>query len=144
MESAEGNQHPSQLPPGHPFARGVELFNNGDFFGAHEIWEELWRNSPEPSRSFYQGLIQIAVALHHLKRHNMVGFRRLVSQGTQKLTPYLPEYEGVHVLEFLSRLAKLTEQVEREFRDHRELSAGIATIETNMSGIQIALIHPVN
>ena len=32
------------------YLRGVELFNRGDYFDAHEVWEELWLDSPSADR----------------------------------------------------------------------------------------------
>jgi predicted metal-dependent hydrolase len=45
-------------------ARGIELFNRGQPYEAHEAWEERWvmlpRDSPE--RALLQGLIHLAAA----------------------------------------------------------------------------------
>ena len=43
---------------------GVDLYNNGFFWEAHEAWEGLWRAAPPESlpRCFLQGLIQCAAA----------------------------------------------------------------------------------
>jgi Domain of unknown function (DUF309) len=49
------------------FLRGARLFDDGAFFEAHEVWEEHWRGATdETERRFYQGLIQVAAALHKL------------------------------------------------------------------------------
>jgi len=55
------------------YLQGIERFNRGEYFESHEVWEGLWRREPEPPRSFYQGLIQAAVALHHLRCGNLTG-----------------------------------------------------------------------
>ena len=53
---------------------GLLLFNEGKFYDAHEVWEDLWRATSDPvMKTCYQGLIQAAVGLHHLERRNMVG-----------------------------------------------------------------------
>ena len=46
------------------FAGGVELFNEGKFWDAHEAWEQVWREREEESRIFLQGIIQAAAAFH--------------------------------------------------------------------------------
>ncbi|MEW5744944.1 MAG: DUF309 domain-containing protein [Nitrospirota bacterium] len=62
--------------------RGIELFNNGDYFEAHEEWEEEWLNSADPERKrFIQGMIMIAAALHHYKRKELRGTERLLERG---------------------------------------------------------------
>jgi predicted metal-dependent hydrolase len=53
--------------PGDPFERGARMFDQGDYFEAHEAWEERWRiSSDESERRFLQGLIQVAAAFHKL------------------------------------------------------------------------------
>jgi hypothetical protein len=50
------------------FRRGVELFNKGEFWKSHEAWELIWKRHFEPSRIFFQGLIQLAASYHQLQR----------------------------------------------------------------------------
>ena len=44
--------------------RGVELFNEGLFWEAHEAWEALWLELEDDPRLFVQGLIQLAASYH--------------------------------------------------------------------------------
>jgi predicted metal-dependent hydrolase len=53
--------------------RGVDLLNRGDFFAAHEVLEDVWRAAPTRHKPFLQGLVQVAVALHHYSTGNRVG-----------------------------------------------------------------------
>src|SRR5438552_2172913 len=39
---------------------GINFFNTGRYFQAHESWEDLWRETKGPLRLFYQGLVQAA------------------------------------------------------------------------------------
>jgi len=64
---------------------GINFFNSGHYFEAHEVWEDLWRETTGNLRLFYQGLIQTAVGLHHLSRGNMVGARAQLSKAIPKL-----------------------------------------------------------
>lgn len=49
------------------FREGVAAYQRGQYYEAHERWEELWRVEPEGLRKrFLQGLIQVAAALHKL------------------------------------------------------------------------------
>ena len=65
------------------YLKGIEYFNNCDFFEAHEAWEELWTEYSGPARKFYQGLIQVAVALHHFGNGNIRGATQAVRQQPQ-------------------------------------------------------------
>ena len=48
-------------------ARGGELFARGEFFAAHEAWEEIWRSNDPAPRELFQALVQMAAAFHHLR-----------------------------------------------------------------------------
>lgn len=83
---------------------GVELFNACDFFEAHEVWEHLWQEYQGPSRKFYQGLIQTAVALHHFGNGNLGGAKKLFHSSRNYLQPYGPLHEGVNITKLLAEM----------------------------------------
>lgn len=59
------------------FLSGIQLFNDGEFFEAHEAWEEAWNLATGPKARFYQGLIQAAVTLEHINRDNPRGVQKV-------------------------------------------------------------------
>lgn len=77
------------------FLEGVELFNGGRFWHAHEAWEKLWLVEREETRPFLQGLIQLAAAYHHLQRGTLSGAVRLFDSALVKLAPYPSFFCGV-------------------------------------------------
>jgi predicted metal-dependent hydrolase len=83
------------LPPA--LRQGVEEFNRAYFFEAHETLEDLWRGTSGPLRLFYQGLIQLAVALYHLSNGNRRGALNLLGKGLDKLTAYQPTCQNIDV-----------------------------------------------
>lgn len=88
------------------FLDGVRYFNDCDFFEAHEAWEELWTDYQGPSRKFYQGLIQVAVCLHHFGNGNARGAIKLYHSSRAYLEQYPAQYEGVDVAKLLSELER--------------------------------------
>ncbi|MGH9709894.1 MAG: DUF309 domain-containing protein [Candidatus Acidiferrales bacterium] len=76
------------------FRQGIILFNSGEFFKAHEVWEELWLVATETDKLFLQGMIQIAAAFHHYTRGNVNGTRSLLEAGSEKLGKFATEYRG--------------------------------------------------
>jgi uncharacterized protein len=65
---------------------GRAAFNRGEFFEAHERWEDVWRLLAGPERTFVQGLIQIAAGLHHLQGGRLAPAARLLRKGLAKLS----------------------------------------------------------
>ena len=52
------------------FINGIRLFNNKEFYDAHEFWEKLWLEYHLPDKKFIQALIQLTVAYYHLSTGN--------------------------------------------------------------------------
>ena len=77
--------------------QGVEEFNRAYYFEAHETLEDLWRGTSGPLRLFYQGLIQLAVALYHLSNGNRRGALNLLGKGLDKLAAYQPTCQNIDV-----------------------------------------------
>ena len=71
---------------------GIQQYNDGYFFEAHETLEELWLPSPWPTRRFLQGLIQLAAAFVHLMRHEYPGTVRLLGHAIEKLEEFPADY----------------------------------------------------
>lgn len=87
------------------YLKGIEYFNDCEFFEAHEAWEELWTEYRGPARLFYQGLIQVAVALHHFGNGNIRGAKKLYLSSSKYLEPYRPQYIGLDLDHFLAKFA---------------------------------------
>jgi hypothetical protein len=89
------------------FWQGVEQFNSGQFYACHDTLEALWIEASEPEKTFYQGILQIAVALYHLRNENLRGAAILLGEGSNRLRRYPDSYGGINVDELLSQSAEL-------------------------------------
>lgn len=81
--------------PDNPLLRGLTLFNDQQFWHAHEAWEELWLPAAGEYKTFLQGLIQLAAAYHHVQRGTFRGGVRLFDAALAKLAPFPAGYSGV-------------------------------------------------
>jgi predicted metal-dependent hydrolase len=85
--------------------RGVELFNLGLYWEAHEAWEEAWTPDRHgPDRGFYKGLIQVAAGCLHYRRHNRRGAVNKWRSGAGYLRPYLPRHGGLELAALVERV----------------------------------------
>jgi uncharacterized protein len=91
------------------FERGIDLFNEGQFFECHEAWEEIWKRSDGDAKLFYQGLIQAAVAILHAQRGNLEGARSLYEKASVKLDAIPPEHMGLAIADLRLELSKFIE-----------------------------------
>lgn len=84
--------------PLHPFARrGLELFNAGEYFEAHELLEEAWRDEKGEIRALYQGILQAAVVYLHITRGNYAGATKVFARCQPLLNPWPATCRGVNV-----------------------------------------------
>lgn len=79
------------------FFTGIHHFNREDFFEAHEVWEGLWHDTRGVDKDFFQGLIQVTSAMHHLQIGNMRGARILYGSGIELLAAYGPRHLGLNL-----------------------------------------------
>lgn len=78
------------------FVRFIVLFNRDrDYYECHDVMEELWL---EEGRSrFWQGLLQVAVGLHHYENDNYTGAVKLLRAALEKLDGYADSEAGIDV-----------------------------------------------
>src|SRR5690348_10124516 len=77
------------------YHRGLQLFNKAEFFDAHEVLEDVWRAAPAEEKKFLQGLIQVAVGLHHHSRGNLAGARSLLARANRNLSAFPARHGGI-------------------------------------------------
>jgi hypothetical protein len=87
------------------FREGIDLFNQGRFFAAHEAWEEIWRSTTPEPKDLFQGLIQVAAALHqHLDLKRTQGPRRTLAKARRNLRPFAPAALGIDIGDLLAQV----------------------------------------
>jgi uncharacterized protein len=91
---------------------GVALFHAGEYFQAHEVLEDVWREAAPEDRKFFQGLIQIAVALHHHSRGNATGCRSLLARASRNLSLFPEKHYGLELAELLQALRSWQQALE--------------------------------
>ena len=104
--------------------RGIQLFNDEQFFQCHEVLEEAWTPERGQRQLFLQALIHLAVGFYHCQRANPVGAGRQLRKGLGKLDTFLPSCEGIDTA-----------------RLHRETLAALERIEAGTPLFTYPQIH---
>ena len=100
-------------PPPPLLLEGIAQFNRGEFFEQHETLELLWRAETRNIRYLYQGILQIGVAFHHLRKLNHHGTVYMLTRGQQYLAPFTPRCQRVDVQALLDAAAAALREVNR-------------------------------
>ncbi len=115
----EGDSGSSDCPP-KEFWQGVEQFNQQEFYACHDTLEALWMEAVEPEKRFYQGILQIAVACHHLLNLNWRGAVILLGEGMGRLRDYQPVYAGIDVTSLVMQSAQLLKALQESGQEQVE------------------------
>jgi predicted metal-dependent hydrolase len=96
------------------FEAGVRSFDAGDFFAAHERFEDVWRSpsTHAADRAFWKGVTQTAVALHHAQRGNAKGAATLARRALTNLARYPSPHQGVETRVLLDANRALADAIE--------------------------------
>jgi uncharacterized protein len=114
------------------FLRGVELFNRGEFFEAHEEMEEAMNLLEDDSADwdFFLGLLRAAVANHKLWQHETKSAILHLGAALKFLAPFPDRHRGLKLREFrsaltaqLARLQANGDGAERSAAPHLEFDA---------------------
>ena len=91
------------------FQAGLKHYRAGDYFEAHESWEELWSDYYLMDRKFIQGLIQLSVSFVHLENGNIKGAKSLLNKSTEKFVEFKGEQREIDVNNLLTQINQVSE-----------------------------------
>ncbi|GAA4546510.1 DUF309 domain-containing protein [Amycolatopsis samaneae] len=77
--------------PEETVAEAQRLLDEGKPFHAHEVFEDAWKTTDDPTRELWRGLAQLAVGLTHAARGNCVGAAALLERGAVNIEPFRHE-----------------------------------------------------
>ncbi|MCB9422412.1 MAG: DUF309 domain-containing protein [Ardenticatenaceae bacterium] len=77
--------------------RGLDLFNQGEYYQCHDDLEEAWRQDEGDGRILYQGILQLGIALYQIQRGNYRGAVKMLLRLRQWLDPLPAACRGVDV-----------------------------------------------
>jgi len=85
------------------YLAGIELFNQGRFWHAHEEWESAWLAAEDPqTRLFYKGIIQTAAALVHWQKGNPKGLHLNWAKARAKLSQLPLHMQGIDIQQLIA------------------------------------------
>lgn len=91
----------------------IRQFNDGQWYACHETLETLWLKETGEVRDFYQGIIQIAIALHHWRNGNINGAIKLLEGGCGYLKRVVSPCLWVDVAALLEQSAAMQARLQK-------------------------------
>jgi len=95
--------------------QGLQVFNIGEYFEAHEFLETAWRNETRPIRELYRGILQVGVGFYHIQRVNFNGAHKLFQRSLGWLIPFPATCQGVNVEKIRNQTQKIDDILTSSF-----------------------------
>jgi len=106
MHDCDGTMHPRAH-------QGIVLFNQGDYFAAHEELELAWRQESGRIRQLYQGILEAGVAYLHLQRQNLIGAQKVFARSMSWLGEWPEVCRGADIGQLRRDLETIFEEAAR-------------------------------
>jgi predicted metal-dependent hydrolase len=105
-EDCAGSLHPKAI-------EGMQCFNEGKFFDAHEELETAWKEESGSVRDLYRGILQIAVTYLHITRGNYDGAVKVYDRSLKWMKGWNDVCRGVNVKKVREDANTVMQEVER-------------------------------
>ena len=98
----------------HPAAvKGMELFNAGEYWLAHEELEAAWKEENGPVAELYRAILQTAVVYLHITRANYNGAIKVYGRVQKWITPWPDVCRGIEIGRLRQDLDAVIAEVKR-------------------------------
>lgn len=98
--------------------RGLEEFNRGEYFEAHESLEDAWNQDQTAGRELYRAILQVAVAYLQIERRNFRGAMKMFLRLRQWIDPLPDMCRGVNVAQLRSDALQVHEALKALGPEH--------------------------
>jgi len=90
----------------------LNLFNNHDWYEAHDAFEEIWNTVDGDERQVIQGILQVSVSQFHLSKGNLNGATILLGEGLGRIKTRTKINLGIDLESFCRCLENLLRKLQ--------------------------------
>lgn len=94
-------------------ANGVQAFNRGDFYEAHEHFESAWRAVLDDTREFFRALLLISGGFFRLTQNRSDAAKKFFTNALGWLLPFPDHYSGFDVSNLKAYLQILIDHIDQ-------------------------------
>lgn len=106
MSDCSGQMHPQAQ-------NGLQLFNAGEYFEAHEALEDAWNAESGTAKNLYRGILQIAVTYLHITRRNYNGAVKVYERSLKWLANIPDTCKGIQVEELRTNATQVMIEIQK-------------------------------
>ena len=90
----------------------LNLFNNHQWYEAHDAFEEIWNSVEGDERQVIQGILQVSVSQFHLSKGNLNGATILLGEGLGRIKTRTKINLGIDLESFCQSLEDLLQKLQ--------------------------------
>jgi len=90
----------------------LNLFNNHEWYEAHDAFEEIWNSVDGDERQVIQGILQVSVSQFHLSNGNLNGATILLGEGLGRIKTRKEINLGIDLASFCQCLENLLRKLQ--------------------------------
>jgi hypothetical protein len=102
------------------FRKGIELFNAGKHWEAHEVFEDVWRMQKGDAKRLAQGFVQMAAGFAYIKKKRFSSIAYLFDKSSEKFALVGHLLPQVNISELVDAMSAAKREVERLGEEHVE------------------------
>tara|TARA_Y100000991_G_C21775826_1_gene265046 strand:+ start:79 stop:450 length:372 start_codon:yes stop_codon:yes gene_type:complete len=96
------------------FFDALYLFNNQQWYEAHDAFEDIWNTLDGEERQVIQGILQVSVSQFHLGKGNLNGATILLGEGLGRIKNRTNINLGVDLESFCQSLEELLRKLQHK------------------------------
>ena len=96
------------------FFNALNLFNNQEWYEAHDAFEDIWNILDGDERQIIQGILQVSVSQFHLSKGNLNGAMILLGEGLGRIKNRTNIDLGVDLKSFCECLEELLKKLQNK------------------------------
>ena len=90
----------------------LNLFNNHEWYEAHDAFEEIWNSVDGDEKQVIQGILQVSVSQFHLSKGNLNGATILLGEGLGRIKTRTKINLGIDLESFCRCLENLLRKLQ--------------------------------
>ena len=94
------------------FVYALNLFNNQQWYEAHDAFEDIWNTLDGDERQIIQGILQVSVSQFHLSKGNLNGATILLGEGLGRIKSRTDIDLGIDLESFCKCLEQLLRKLQ--------------------------------
>ena len=92
----------------------IDLFNNQEWYEAHDAFEDIWNDLVGDERQIIQGILQVSVSQFHLNKGNLNGAMILIGEGLGRIRNRVSKDLEIDLVLLCTSLETLLEKLHSE------------------------------